>query len=690
MHKRTCFESDRITIMNDDLNHPKHFDSREKVLLLIVLVTACAARISFLVWGYTPELVYGKYLSLSRTLFTPEWWNGHVFFSSPGYQFFLAVLDRCLGMDAFTIRAFQALVGGIHCVILALIMMKLFTRTAGFLTGMAAAVYEPFVLHDCILATSVLDLVINAMLVLFFLKSMETRRIIYYFFSGFMLGLACIVRPNALMIAFVGLAFYIVFPSIRKNTPISIKALIAAVIGLGFPILPVTICNRLAGGEWVMITASAGNLLYSGNSYYANGLTYSPPESMLFMQNQFAIQSDNTLPVEHLMFWETAKEFTGKDLTASESNKFWTDQTLSFMAKYPSHAVKLLALKALYFWNSYASHDIAEIQLNEHNILKWPLLTFNVIIPFGIAGIVLMFISGIWRRAWILCVPVASYWIGTIIVFSVDRYRLPAFPFVIAIAVWSLGFIFGKIKKQEFLLPVVYLFLTAGAFLFIHIQTYDIRYSRDLLAPLFEYEHRGIMAMKRNDLDAAEMYFRKMIELDPGSAQIAHWNLANIARRRGNAEEAQKQYRYAQGYSPVTRDRSFYEERIQRNSKDFESILALGCIEWAEGNKNKALEDYNKAVSYAPWWPAVHFNRAIALLYADTPRPAEALDALSEAYDAGMKFSPNAADIHYHKAVALMKLDRKSEAVAELKESLREKPDNTRALNLLEELSPGE
>ncbi|MFC1853086.1 tetratricopeptide repeat protein [candidate division CSSED10-310 bacterium] len=658
--------------------------------LLSIFLLGILSRLAFLKWGYVPEFVYLKYLYLSRNLFTPDWWSGHVFFSSPGYQFFMAFCEQVLGLTPGGIRLGQMLLGGLQGVLLALIVSRIASVTTAVMVGFVAALYQPFILHEGILATSILDLFLTITFVYFMYEVTAKGRLIHFALAGFTLGLAAIVRPNALLVGVFGAAGYLLIPAVRRSSnKITVQGLVAGFIGLMLPIIPVTLLNRVAGGEWVLITASSGNLLYSGNSYYANGLTYSPPESMLFRQNKLAIRSDSVLPVEHLMFWETANEATGRNLTAAESSAFWTRETLSYMHSYPGHTLKLFLLKALYFWNRYASHDIGEVQINEKQIKKWPFLPFVVVVPLGIAGIVLLFISGQWLKWYWVLVPVAAYWVATVMVFAVDRYRLPAFPFILAIAVWGLFHALQKLKEKHFLHPLLFVGLTLIALGVVNIETEAIRTSRDVTAPLFEFEHLALKAMKEKKYDQAERLFQQMIALDPGSAQIAHENLAIIAALRGDEVRAKQERLFARGYSIPKGNKQFYLQKIAQNPSDHEALIALGCLEWSLGNKKSALQYFDQAVEIAAWWPNGHFNRGIALLYQENSQPDTAFVEFQIALKSGLKFAPQVSDIHYHQGIALLKMGRKDQARIEFQKALSRDNTHPRARNVLQRLVNG-
>ncbi|MBN2384260.1 glycosyltransferase family 39 protein [bacterium] len=663
--------------------------NQDRLWLLLIFSLAVTARLAFLHWGHLDELVYMKYLNLARYMFSDEWWQrGYVFFSSPGYQLFIVLCERILGLTPEGIRIVQCLIGAIHCVLLAMIVRKLAPTSVAVLSGCLAAVYGPFILHEIMLNTTALDFLVNALALLFWLKALERGNAwSFYAGAGVCLGLAATLRPNALIMVVMGGVGWLLIPTIRRQWRPRIGGLITLVSGILVVLFPITLLNRITGGEWVLITASSGNLLYSGNSYYANGLTYSPPEMMLFLQNKYAIEMKNNLPVEHLMFIEAARMVTGKQLSAKESNKFWTQETLNFVRHFPVRTLKLLSRKAYYFWNAYSSHDISEIQLHQMVIKKWPFLRHAVLVPFALAGIVFLVWSGQWVRWFWFLVPIVAYWASTVMVFAVDRYRLPAYPFIIALAAWSIMTGYRYLKERRLRLGLLFILFVIIGYCATTFETEAITYSRTIASTLFELEHRGVTALRQGNYGEAERMFRKMVDLDSGSGQLAHENLAVIAEIRGDVALAERERLLAKGYGQPGRDRVFYEKQLTMNRNNVEAYVTLGTIAWQEHKKKEALHYFEQAINVAPWWPAAHYNCGIALLYDDPSDPRAALKALNLSYEIGLKFSPLAADVLYHMGRAYYLMNDQQNARLKFRAALERDQNHERARAMLRQLN---
>src|SRR5262249_4810601 len=104
-------------------------------------------------------------------------------------------------------------------------------------------------------------------------------------------------------------------------------------------ILPITIRNRLVGGEWHLTTCQFGPNFYIGNNRSADGV-YRP------------LRSGRGGPeFERKDAVELAESHAHQKLSPGEVSRFWTLRTLDAMWETPGRAVRLLFRKWLMVWN---------------------------------------------------------------------------------------------------------------------------------------------------------------------------------------------------------------------------------------------------------------------------------------------------------------------------------------------------
>jgi tetratricopeptide (TPR) repeat protein len=102
-----------------------------------------------------------------------------------------------------------------------------------------------------------------------------------------------------------------------------------------------------------------------------------------------------------------------------------------------------------------------------------------------------------------------------------------------------------------------------------------------LLAQL--YAGIGDAFLRQNQLQEAEQYFKKSIEIDPADHALAY-NVAEIMMQAGNADEAIR----------------YYEMAIRSKPDWPKSYLKLGYAWLNKGNTLKAVEAFNKLVEISP------------------------------------------------------------------------------------------
>src|SRR5207247_1262793 len=108
-------------------------------------------------------------------------------------------------------------------------------------------------------------------------------------------------------------------------------------LGLALVIAPVTLRNRLLGGEWVLVTHSGGINFYLGNGPGAEG-TFRVPD---FLPE--AVNAD----AQFESFRTYAEKMTGRNLTTKEASDYWYDMTWAFIFANPMKWLKLLWTKFL-------------------------------------------------------------------------------------------------------------------------------------------------------------------------------------------------------------------------------------------------------------------------------------------------------------------------------------------------------
>ncbi len=215
-----------------------------------------------------------------------------------------------------------------------------------------------------------------------------------------------------------------------------------------------------------------------------------------------------------------------------------------------------------------------------------------------------------------------------------DRYTYIPFIGLFIMVAWGL---LELLKKWRFQKAVIA--LSAGVILLAcTIVTYiQLQYWRDSIT-LFRH---ALIVTKDND--------------------VAHNNLGDAFRKKGNIEEAISHYREA--------------IRINPDYRQAHNDMGTALLE--KGNIEEALSHYQEAIRIDPNYGDAYYNMGEALFkHGDI---SGSLFYLREA----LRIAPDDADTHYNIANVLLSQGKADEAIVHLKEALRIKPDHIGAHNNL-------
>ena len=206
-----------------------------------------------------------------------------------------------------------------------------------------------------------------------------------WFLLGLLWGLCVLLRPNALvLLPIFGLLLWL---SLRQRAP---RALVMFCLAGALVIAPVTLRNRLIGGEWILVTDSGGFNFYIGNGQGAHGAFRRPPglEAAGHPAQQFAL------------YRRLAEAASGRPLNARDVDRFWYEQTWREIRMDWGRWFRLLRDKLWLFWGA---HEISNNQdygfhrrLNP--LLALPLLQSGWILPWALAGMLWLLLVALFPK----------------------------------------------------------------------------------------------------------------------------------------------------------------------------------------------------------------------------------------------------------------------------------------------------
>jgi len=257
------------------------------------------------------------YDTWAQKIINEGWIGREVFFMNPGYPYFMAILYSLFGTAVNTVLLVQFLIGSLSCVLVYLIAKKVFNPSVAFISGIIASFYGISIFYEGLLVTASIITFINLIIIYLLLNLDFTDKILrakpFLFITGILLGISALIRPNILLFA-VLIPIYIVWKSkTYSNRPLlfALKFIAIFLVGIFLSIFPVTLRNYVVSREFVITTSGAGMNFYMGNNPQANG-SY---KVLAFARSDPRYEGED--------FRKEASRITGRDLTLSESSKFW-------------------------------------------------------------------------------------------------------------------------------------------------------------------------------------------------------------------------------------------------------------------------------------------------------------------------------------------------------------------------------
>jgi hypothetical protein len=397
---------------------------RDRLALLGALALALGLRVWHLLdqpsypWFFRPRADAYFYHANATQLARGDWLlDGQVLHTSPGYSYFLGALYALAGDGPWAPRVVQLVLGlGLVALVWDTARRAFGVRIA-WLPAFAAAAYGPLIWFEGHLLSDSLGAFAHALFLWQLVRVTTAARAGAASFAllGLVWGLACVVRPNALLLG--APAAYGVYAACAAEPSPKRFARAGAWVAAGalLAIAPVSLRNWIALGEPVLLSPHAGITLYVGNAPGATGTWHPTPE----------IPDSNGPRGIYAAFHASAERAVGRKLSLREADAFWVRSTLAYMAAEPLSTLRLLAHKSHLYWDGRELHDIYDYEFARtlSPVLGLPLLQFLVLAPFALVGTgVLLFRS---RSERAIALTVLATMAAIVIMFVTNRYRLP-------------------------------------------------------------------------------------------------------------------------------------------------------------------------------------------------------------------------------------------------------------------------
>lgn len=147
--------------------------------------------------------------------------ENELIFKPPAYPLFLAGVYSVFGHHYQWVRIIQALIWTIICGLIYLLAKETFNRKVGFIAGLVAAFYPPFIIEPIMILKETLFTFFLICFALFFIKGINRDSLKYFAASGFLLGLAALTNAVILYFPILILAYLLLTFENKKRAFLS-------------------------------------------------------------------------------------------------------------------------------------------------------------------------------------------------------------------------------------------------------------------------------------------------------------------------------------------------------------------------------------------------------------------------------------------------------------------------------------
>lgn len=609
-----------------------------------------------------------SYTEYARELTTGAWAGRPMpFWQAPFYPYFLAVLFSLFGENYYLPRLLQALAGTATCLIVCTLGRTVFSPTVGWVAGLGAALYGPFLYFEGELLPTSWAVLFDAVLLLVLLWGQRRGGVLPALIAGLVLGLGTLAVPNVLLFAPVAAWWVYRMATGRRALRVAVFA-----AGLLLVVGPVTLRNRIVGNEWVLISFNAGVNFYIGNN----------PDY------------DRTVAARPGAGWSEVVDLPQREAGITQpgaGSSYLLGKAWEYIRTEPSGYLALLLHKGYLFWHGveiprntdlYAAAEYSPLL----RLLLWK---YGLAFPFGLvsalallgAAYVLLKPERRTPAAYLVLLFAGVYMLSVVLFFVTGRYRLPAVPCLLLLAAYGACTLAGLRRRPLYLsagaLAALLLITNAGTAAtsppvaaFHHYSLAAVYESKGMKTNALQHYRHAVElapAHRRALLGLANMYgatqryddaahiWRQFLDHYPDQDDV-RLQLADFLRLRGQPQEAAAEY----------------QKLLVRQPDRASLYLRLGRAEAAAGQRVQAEAAYGRALKLGA--QSAHY--LLGQLYEAQGQLARA----ERAYQQLIAHQPDHLAGLCHLADLLLKRGEAETAKNHLLAALALDPDNAHAL----------
>ncbi len=391
---------------------------------------------------------FGKYNLAAQQYLNGELLSERLFDFSP-LLLYLSVGAEALFSDP------QAVLEGLQ-ILLSAVSAGLFFALLRlrFSVGLSAAAVLAFALDRHLLVYQRIvepDVYLLAFVVacLFFLKRAHRREddVASPWIAGGFAALCTLIRPTFVPLILL-LPFYL-----KPRGTTARRLWLARSAGALLPVVVVVLAlmarAAVVTGDPRTPVMNPGSVFFEGNNPISRGTSAVYPPLVLKLYGSRSSQNPDS---PHIYYRTLARAATGRPLSISEANAYWTEKTLRYVRAEPGRFLGLLREKLLNAFHGYRWHDILSAW-HYDRMLRVPAVPFALVTALALSGLLLEVRE--WRQS-ILYYALACAQLGVMFVFYVSaRQRLVLLPALLYFAAVSVERIVRLGRRSLLLLALI-------------------------------------------------------------------------------------------------------------------------------------------------------------------------------------------------------------------------------------------
>lgn len=505
-------------------------DRREKIILSAIVILGLVLRLIYLFvmkshWpGFDTPSIDALYHHLwAQKIAAGDILGGGPFFRAPLYPYFLAAVYSIFGVNFVLVFLIQNSLGIAAIILIYLIAREFFDPPIGYIAAFLTAINGVMIFFECQLLLDFLLIDFGLMIIYFILAAARKGSSLYYLLTGISIGLFAITRPNILGL----MPLFILWIFVNSNpVNLAIKYSVILLAGAILIISPVTARNVIVGHDNVLIASQGGINFYIGNNEKSDGYTALLPGKGHTWQYSDA---EYDAAIE--------KGVKPGTLKPSQVSDFYYNKSLKFIWGSPLRFIKLQIKKLYLFWNYFEiSNNNSLFFISRYIGLGfYPIYLFALIGPVGLVGALTFFRKD--RRFWIIPFMIFGYMLTVIAYFVTDRFRLPVLPLLSLTSAYLIFEIYTAFKNRKSRRGLFFIcgIILAGVFCWTNF--YNAHDKSDAQA----YYSLGNIFLKKGNYDQAKKQYLQAASLGK-CVPHAHTNLGVIAFYEGDTASARQQF----------------------------------------------------------------------------------------------------------------------------------------------------